>query len=110
MRCFDYWQKFNLANDNWTKSLGCVNVFGNRDQNKHRERAKCICQGIACNLSFYLGLTSAEIEKLEYYNGTAHFKNVNYCLNTNIYSYLKDIWWSKLWPTFKCYSFFQHKS
>jgi hypothetical protein len=57
--------------------------------NTERERAKCICQGITCNLSFYLGLTSAEVEKLEYYNGTAHFKNVNYCLNTNIYAYLE---------------------
>jgi len=25
-------------------------------------------------------------------NGTAHFKNVNNYLNTNIYSYLRDIW------------------
>ncbi len=34
--------------------------------------------------------------KYSFNNGTAHFKNVNNCLNTNIYSYLvRDIWWSK---------------
>ncbi len=29
-------------------------------------------------------------------NGTAHFKNVNNCLNTNIYSYLRPSGGSKL--------------
>jgi hypothetical protein len=28
--------------------------------------------------------------------GTAHFKNVNGQLYTNIYSYLETLWWSKL--------------
>ncbi len=32
-------------------------------------------------------------------------KNVNNCLNTNIYSY-RDIWWSKYKSIFKCCSFF----
>jgi hypothetical protein len=30
------------------------------------------------------------------------FKNGNNCQNTNIYSYLRDIWWSKFSSTFKC--------
>jgi hypothetical protein len=39
------------------------------------------------------------------FNGTARFKNVNNCLDANIYSYL-DIFWSKLYSVFKCHSFF----
>jgi hypothetical protein len=35
-------------------------------------------------------------EDVEFCNGRAHFKNVNNCLNTNIFYLETDIWWSKL--------------
>jgi hypothetical protein len=43
-------------------------VYRKRERERERERANMHCQGIACNKSFYMGLTSAEGQSLEFLN------------------------------------------
>jgi len=81
-----------MASINWsfhTKSIKCLTA--KRFSKKRRVTT------VLPKIAMLLDLTKLAI------NGTASFKN---CLNTYIYAYLRDIWWSKFYSIFKCSSFF----
>ena len=43
-------------------------------------------------------------------NGTAHYENCKQLLKCHNYLLLRDIWWLRYQPLFKCCLFFQHYS